>query len=163
MKVQVHVHHANMSHLGDSDASMFDSTSPPSSLKSPSCLPGITTASGQNSDWEYECQYVYERNGLPSVLDSLGETDRLRVAFICEACETLRAEAALAEHRYQQMILVVKAYHLRSVEARDRFQSALKQRQRIIKVAVSDVSAARRGSRGGPDHRRLSSPSLLNR
>jgi hypothetical protein len=89
--------------------------------------------------WAHQSDWVYGRHDLPVLLNSAREADRLDIAYLCEACDVMQKEADIAERRYRQTILSVRAHQLRFLEARDRLQQALRERNVVIRVALQEV------------------------
>jgi hypothetical protein len=70
------------------------------------------------------------------------EIDKLGIAYVYEACDVIQDEVNIAERRYRQMILLMRAYHLRFLKARDRLHKAQRQRDLVVMVAQEDDNAS---------------------
>jgi len=122
-------------------------TFPQSSHRSPT-LPnfaaGSTTPpeSSEQESWDHQSDEVYRKHDLPQPLDAMDETDRLGIAYVYEACDVIQDELNIALRRYQQMVLMTRAYQLRVLKTRGRLQKARQDRDLLVNVALRDVTAA---------------------
>jgi hypothetical protein len=68
-------------------------------------------------------------------LNIMEEIDKLGIAYVYEACDVIQDEVNIAERCYRQMILIMRAYHLRFLKAQDRLHKAQQQRNLVVMVA----------------------------
>ena len=92
--------------------------------------------------WEDVCNQ-YE---IPPSLSDLEHLDRTGLAYLYSSRSILQEEAQLAEQRYHQQILVLRAFELRYTRAEAKLSAASQKLDLIAKVAQVAASADTRST-----------------
>ena len=128
-------------------------------LPYPSSIPPSTTASIPDSNvgdlpdfWlEQTVEDAYERYGLPSVLHSLDDVNRMGIAYACEARNVVQDEANIAERRYRQILFIAKIYHAHFLRAQEKLQHLQRRLDEVIDVGVKEASSPGRYNQQSPE------------
>lgn len=83
---------------------------------------------------------IYQRHAFHPNLLSLDEMDRISIAFVFEAYDTIKDEVNVAQKQYHQMALVTRTYELRFQKAQKRLEEARRKHDSLYGVALRDVS-----------------------
>jgi hypothetical protein len=88
--------------------------------------------------WAQRSDTVYQEHCLPTSLNNLGEMDKLSLAYLCEACDIVQDQANIAERRFRQLVLAVRAQHLRFLQTQGLLEQVLRERNRLIDTVIRD-------------------------
>jgi hypothetical protein len=91
---------------------------------------------------------IYKEHGLPPILYTMHEIDRMGLAYAFEARKIVQDEVNSAERRYRQILIVARIYHVHFLEAQERLQHMQRELDALVEAAVKKAAEPNPGPGG---------------